>query len=118
MPRPGRQPVQLGLLDLAQEQLLPLAEDRGIAVLINRPFMNGSYFERLEGQPLPEWAMEFGCESWAQFSLKYILAHPAVTTVLTETSNPRHMAENAATASGALPDAAQRGQMRDFIDRV
>jgi diketogulonate reductase-like aldo/keto reductase len=102
----------------AEERLLPLAADRGIAVLINRPFMNGSYFERLEGQPLPEWATEFGCESWAQFSLKYILAHPAITTVLTETSNPRHMAENALTASGAQPDSDQRALMRDFIDRV
>ncbi len=102
----------------AEERLLPLAEDMGLAVLINRPFMNGSYFERLEGRPLPEWAAEFDCESWAQFSLKYILAHSTITCVLTETSNPSHMEENARTAYGRLPDAASRARMRVFIDQI
>jgi diketogulonate reductase-like aldo/keto reductase len=102
----------------SEERLLPLAADKGLAVLINRPFMNGAYFDRLEGQPLPEWAAEFGCETWAQFSLKYILAHPAVTCVLTETTNPRHMAENAATAFGPAPDSAARARMRELIERV
>jgi diketogulonate reductase-like aldo/keto reductase len=102
----------------AEERLLPLAEDMGLAVLLNRPFMNGAYFTQLEGRPLPEWAAEFDCDSWAQFSLKYILAHPTVTCVLTETSNPVHMAENAATALGRMPDAAARARMRDFIDQV
>jgi len=102
----------------AEERLLPLAADRGIAVLINRPFMNGSYFSRLEGQPLPDWARAVGCESWAQFSLKYILAHPAVTTILTETSSAEHMAENALTAHGPVPDAAALQRMRAFIDQV
>ena len=102
----------------AEERLLPMAADQGFAVLINRPFMNGAYFERLEGQPVPEWAAEFDCMSWAQFSLKYILAHPAITCVLTETSNPRHMEENAQTAFGRLPDASARAQMRDFIDQI
>jgi len=102
----------------AEERLLPLAEDLGLAVLINRPFMNGAYFQRLEGRPLPEWAAEFDCESWAQFSLKYILAHPTVTCVLTETSNPHHMEENTQTALGRLPDAAARARMREFIDQI
>jgi diketogulonate reductase-like aldo/keto reductase len=102
----------------SEERLLPLAEDRGLAVLINRPFMNGAYFQRLEGQPLPAWAAEVGCESWAQFSLKYILAHPAITCVLTETSNPEHMEENAMSAFGSMPDAAARQRMRTFIDQV
>ena len=102
----------------AEERLLPLAEDMGLAVLINRPFMNGAYFRQLEGQALPEWAAEFDCESWAQFSLKYILSHPTVTCVLTETSNPVHMAENAATALGRMPDAAARARMRAFIDQI
>jgi diketogulonate reductase-like aldo/keto reductase len=102
----------------AEERLLPMAADQGLAVLINRPFMNGSYFDRLEGRSLPEWAAEFDCTSWAQFSLKYILAHPAITCVLTETSNPRHMEENAQTAFGRLPDASARAQMRDFIDQI
>ncbi len=102
----------------AEERLLPLAADQGLAVLINRPFMNGAYFVRLEGQPVPEWAAEFDCTSWAQFSLKYILANPTITCVLTETSNPRHMVENAQTAFGRLPDAAARARMRAFIDAI
>ncbi len=100
----------------AEERMLPMLADRGIAVIINRPFMNGAYFDRLEGTPLPEWAMEFDCHSWAQFSLKYILANPNFTAVLTETSNPVHMAENAMTAAGTLPDDAALARMRDFID--
>lgn len=102
----------------AEERMIPMLADRGIAVVINRPFMNGAYFDRLENEALPEWAAEFGCETWAQFSLKYILAEPGITCVLTETSNPVHMAENALTALGPLPNAAQRARMRDFIDRV
>ena len=102
----------------AEERLLPLAADMGLGVLINRPFMNGSYFDRLEGVPLPDWTAEFDCESWAQFSLKYILAHPTVTCVLTETSNPAHMAENAGTAFGGMPDEAAKARMREFIDQV
>ena len=98
--------------------LAPVAQDLGIAVLINRPFMNGAYFGRLEGRAVPEWAAEFDCESWAQFSLKYILAHPAVTCVLTETSNPKHMQENALTAFGRYPDVAARERMRTLINSV
>ncbi|WP_428099275.1 aldo/keto reductase [Candidatus Rariloculus sp.] len=103
---------------LAEERLLPMAQDLGIAVVINRPFMNGAYFGRLEGQALPEWTAEFDCTSWAQFSLKYILANPAITCVLTETSNPVHMAENASTAFGPVPDAQARARMREFIENV
>ena len=102
----------------AEDRLLPMAADRGIAVLINRPFMNGSYFQRLQNTELPDWVDEFDCQSWAQFSLKYILAHPAITCVLTETSNPAHMAENAITASSALPDETARLRMADYIDLV
>jgi diketogulonate reductase-like aldo/keto reductase len=102
----------------AEERLLPMLAERGIAVLINRPFMNGAYFDRLEGQALPSWASDIGCETWAQFSLKYILAHPAVTCVLTETTNPAHMDENIRAAFGELPDEAAREEMRELIDRV
>jgi diketogulonate reductase-like aldo/keto reductase len=102
----------------SEERILPLAAERGVAVLINRPFMNGAYFRRLEQTPVPAWAAEFNCTSWAQFSLKYILANPAVTGVLTETSNPKHMDENARTAFGPLPDDAARKRMRDFIANV
>ncbi len=80
--------------------------------------MNGNYFGRLEGRPVPEWAAEFDCTSWAQFSLKYILAHPTITTVLTETSNPGHMEENAQASYGRMPDAAARARMRTLIDEV
>ncbi len=103
---------------LAEERLLPMARDRGIAVIINRPFMNGAYFRRLEGEALPEWTAAFDCHSWAQFSLKYILANPMITCVLTETSNPVHMAENASTAFGPVPDAQARERMRQFIDSI
>jgi diketogulonate reductase-like aldo/keto reductase len=102
----------------AEERLLPLARDKGVAVMINRPFMNGAYFQRLAKTPLPAFAAELGCESWAQFSLKYILAHSGVTVVLTETSQAKHMAENLRAATGALPTAAQRAQMTAFIDKV
>jgi len=101
-----------------EERLLPFAADRGIAVIINRPFMNGAYFDRLEGKALPEWAREFGCETWAQFSLKYILANPSLTSVLTETGDPKHMEENVLTAAGGLPNEAQRQRMREFIATV
>ena len=99
----------------AEDRLLPLAQDLGLGVLINRPFMNGSYFGRVSGRELPEWASEFDCESWAQFSLKYILAHPAVTCALTETTNPDHMAENIGTAFGRLPDEATKRRMRQLV---
>jgi diketogulonate reductase-like aldo/keto reductase len=101
-----------------EERLLPYAADRGVAIVINRPFMNGAFFDKLEGQPLPDWAAEFDCRTWAQFSLKYILANPQFTCVLTETADPQHMADNLATALGPLPDAAMRQRMREFIDRV
>ena len=101
-----------------EERLLPFAADRGVAVIINRAFMNGAYFDRLEGKELPAWAREFGCETWAQFSLKYILANPHFTCLLTETADPEHMEENVLTAAGPLPNEAQRQRMRDFIATV
>jgi diketogulonate reductase-like aldo/keto reductase len=101
-----------------EERLLPFAADRGVAVVINRPFMNGAYFDRLEGKALPEWAREFGCETWAQFSLKYILANPHFTCVLTETTNPKHMEENLLSATGPMPNEAQRQRMRELIETV
>jgi diketogulonate reductase-like aldo/keto reductase len=102
----------------AEAGLLPMLADRGIAVLISRPFMNGAYFARLENERLPDWTAELECESWAQFSLQYNLANPAVTCVLTETTNPLHMAENALTALKPVPDATARQRMRQLIDAV
>ena len=101
-----------------EQRLLKVAHDRGAAIVINRPFMNGAYFDKLKDKPLPEWAAEFDCRTWAQFSLKYILANPLLTCVLTETANPQHMVDNLVTALGPLPDAAARQRMREVIDRV
>ncbi len=102
----------------AEKRMLPMMQDKGIGVIINRPFMNGDYFRRIGDRPLPDWAAEFDCESWAQFSLKYILPHSAITCVLTETSNPKHMAENARAASGRMPDDNLRARMRSVISSV
>lgn len=102
----------------AEKRMLPMMQDKGIGVIINRPFMNGDYFRRIGDRPLPDWAAEFDCESWAQFSLKYILPHPAITCVLTETSNPKHMAENARAAFGRMPNDSLRARMRSVISSV
>jgi diketogulonate reductase-like aldo/keto reductase len=100
----------------AERRLLPLCAERGIGVLISRPFMNGAYFERLANVALPDFAAEFECTSWAQFSLQYILANPVVTCVLTETTSAEHMAENALAAFAPVPDRRARARMRTFID--
>lgn len=102
----------------AEAGVLPLAADMGIAVLINRPFMNGNYFSRVRDVALPAWAAEFDCHSWAQFSLKYILAHHVVTCVLTETTNPKHLLENLSTAYGRLPDAKTKRKMREVMQPI
>ena len=85
-----------------------MAQDLGVGVVINRPFMNGDYFRLVRGHELPDWAAEFNCHSWAQFSLKFILSHPAVNCVLTETSNPDHATDNLGAGFGLLPDAETR----------
>jgi aryl-alcohol dehydrogenase-like predicted oxidoreductase len=102
----------------SEARLLQLLAGRGIAVSVSRPFLNGCYFERLDGVALPDWTAAFGCTSWAQFSLKYIVANPNLTCVLTETSNPDHMRENALAATGPMPTEAERQRMRAFIDAL
>lgn len=99
----------------AEERILPMAKDLGIAVTINRPFINGQYFSIVRGRTLPAWAVEFDCTSWAQFSIKYVLSHPAVTCVLTETANPRHLQDNLGGGIGRLPDPGTRVRMRELI---
>jgi len=99
----------------AAEEILPLAMASDIAVVINRPFMNGDYFGIVKGHELPGWAAEFDCESWAQFSLKYILSNPAVTCVLTETSSSRHLIDNLGAGIGAMPDEKTRTRMREHM---
>jgi len=102
----------------AEDRLLPLAKEKGIAVLVNGPFMNGEYFDLIKGHKLPDWAREFDCGSWAQFSLKYILANPTITCVLTETTNPAHMEDNIHGAFGRLPDEAEIRRMRELASRL
>jgi diketogulonate reductase-like aldo/keto reductase len=96
---------------LAEQRLLPLAADRGIATLINRPFQRGSLFRKTRGIPLPALAPELGCESWGQFFLKYIIGHPAVTCVIPATSKLRHMTDNMGANVGVIPNASQRQEM-------
>ena len=95
----------------AERRILPVAHERGIAVLVNRPFSAGGLFQRVRGRPLPPWAAELGCESWAQVFLKWILGHPAVTCVIPATSRPQHLVDNMKAGAGSLPDAASRERM-------
>ena len=97
----------------AERRLLPAAAASDTAVIVNRPFAAGAMLRRVTGKPLPAWAAELGCASWAQFFLKWILAHPAVTCVIPATRNPSHMADNLAAAGGPLPDEPLRRRMAE-----
>lgn len=94
------------------DRLIPLAQDKGVAVLTNRPFVNGDYFGLVKDRELPAWAADFDCHSWAQFSLKWILGNTAVTCTLTETSKVQHAIDNLSAGLGRLPDAATRDRMK------
>jgi diketogulonate reductase-like aldo/keto reductase len=94
-----------------EERLLPLATERGVAVLVNRPFGRGGLFAKVRGHTLPDWAREFDCTSWAQYLLKFVLAHPAVTCAIPATSKAAHMRDNMGAGVGRLPDAALRRRM-------
>ena len=102
----------------AEERILPMAMDKGIAVTINRPFLNGDYFGLVAGQELPGWAADFDCETWAQLSLKFILSHPAVTCVITDTSNPDHARDNLAAGFGRMPDADERARIASLLNSL
>ena len=99
----------------AEERLLPLAAERGIGVIINRPFRQGALTRRLEGEPLPEWAVELDASSWAQLILKFILSHPVVTVAIPATTRVDHVRENLAAAAGPMPDAATRERMAAYV---
>jgi diketogulonate reductase-like aldo/keto reductase len=99
----------------AERRILPLARERGLAVLINRPFSEGGLFSRVRGRELPPWAAEIGCESWAQIFLKWILAHPAVTCVIPATRRPEHLSDNMKAGLAPLPDTAMRERMRALV---
>lgn len=99
----------------AAEVILPLAMDRGMAVLINRPFVAGALFPRVASQSLPAWAAEFDCVSWAQFFLKFVLSHPAVTCALQATTSTGHLLDNLDAGRGRMPDEDLRRRMVDLI---
>lgn len=102
----------------AEKEILPLAHDRGIATMINRPYQRGSLFRDSKGKELPDLAKEIDCNSWGQFYLKFILAHPAVTTVIPATSKPHHMADNMQANFGRVPDKQQRAEMLRIFESL
>lgn len=102
----------------AADRLLPLAAERGMAVMVNRAFGGGRIFEKVGDQPLPDWAQAFGCESWAQFLLKYVLGHPAVTLTIPGMTKPRHVDDNLWAAHGRLPNAEERKRQEAFFDAL
>jgi aryl-alcohol dehydrogenase-like predicted oxidoreductase len=101
----------------ADKRVLPLAADLGIAVLVNRPFVQGRVFRAVAELPLPAWAGEFA-GSWGQLFLKFIISHPSVSCVIPGTSKLRHMADNLAAGFGALPDAGIRRRIVDYFDAL
>jgi diketogulonate reductase-like aldo/keto reductase len=113
--------VQLSynLLDReAEERLLPVARERGIAVLVNRPFRQGDLLRQLQRHPLPGWAAEIDCTNWAQVALKFVVSHPAVTCAIPATSRVAHVRENMAAARGRLPDSAFRKRMAQHVQEL
>lgn len=103
---------------VAEERLLPLAADRGIATVINRPYQRGSLFRRVKGKPLPDWAGEIDCATWGQFFLKFIVGHPAVTCVIPATSKVKHMVDNMTGGKGRAPNAAMRKRMVSYLESL
>ncbi len=102
----------------ADRRLLRAAADSRVAVIVNRPFVTGEMFRQVKGKPLPDWAKEIGCASWAQFFLKWILAHPAVTCAIPATRNPAHLTDDLGAASGPLPDDATRRKMSAYFNSM
>jgi diketogulonate reductase-like aldo/keto reductase len=118
---PGIDFVQLGYslaTRAAENEVLPLAASRGVAVIANRVLEVGGLIRRMRGRPLPDWAGEFDCTSWAQLFLKYVLAEPVVTCVIAGTASPAHIKDNLAAGIGKLPDARQRQQIRRRWDNA
>ncbi len=102
----------------AEQRILPLAADRGMAVMINLPFGRGQLFKTVQGQKLPPWASDFDCASWAHFFLKYIVSHPAVTCAIPGTATVEYLVDNLGAARGRLPEPAMRRRMERFIDQL
>jgi diketogulonate reductase-like aldo/keto reductase len=111
--------VTYNILDReVEDRILPLARDRGIAVIINRPFREGELTKKLQRHPLPNWAAEIDCTSWAQLILKFIVSHPAVTCAIPATTRVDHVRENLGAAYGRLPDAAMRARMAAHVEKL
>ncbi len=102
----------------AEDRLLPMAAERGMGVIINRPFQRGALIKKLAGKPLPPWAPEIGVNSWPQFLLKFVISHPAVTCAIPATSNPAHMVENLEAGRGVLPDPQMRSRMVSYVQSL
>jgi diketogulonate reductase-like aldo/keto reductase len=101
-----------------EQRILPLASERGIAVIINRPFRQGELIDRVAGSRLPKWTGETGAASWPQFLLKFIISHPAVTCAIPATSRLDHVRENMAAATGILPDETLRRRMANYVGQI
>ncbi len=102
----------------AEERVLPLAQERGVAVIANRPFGSGDLFGKVRSKPMPDWAAEFDCRSWAQFFLKWIVANPAITCAIPATDKPRHLEDNMQGGIGRLPDAKLRRRMAELVSSL
>lgn len=102
----------------AEQRILPLAAERGIATMINRPFQRGDLFRSVKGKTLPAWAADIDCNSWGQFFLKFVVSHPAVTCTIPATSKVHHMKDNMGAGFGRMPDQQQRQQMLDYFESL
>jgi diketogulonate reductase-like aldo/keto reductase len=102
----------------AERRMLPYAAERGVAVIVNRPYESGALFRQARGHELPDWAAEFDCASWGQFFLKYILSEPHVSCVIPATSDPRHLVDNMRAGYGRLPDTAMRQRMVQHLEEL
>ena len=102
----------------AEQQILPLAAERGIATMVNRPFQRGDLFRHVKGKELPAWAADLDCNSWGQFFLKFVISHPAVTCTIPATSKVHHMVDNMAAGYGRIPDNNQRKRMLEYFDSI
>ncbi len=100
----------------SEKRILPLAKERGVAVIINRPFAEGALFSHVKGKPLPPWAKEYDINSWAQYFLKWIVSHPAVTCAIPGTGRPDHMRDNLVAGHGIVPDEKGRRRMLEYFD--
>ena len=107
-------PLSIELPD-AEEKLLPVAEEKGIAVIVNRPFEGGALLRRVRRSPLPEWAEQFGCKSWSELFLRYIVSHPSVTCVIPATGNPDHLSENLRAGEGRMLSMHERARLRALV---